>query len=143
MKTLSTTTYFIDSDIPVFGHEVPTFPSGVGEAFEEIVQWLPGGFDRPFFGISRMDGQRMIYVAGALEKFPGEGKPKFPQILAIEKGHYAVSELIGWKENVASIKDVFVGMVENIPNADLAKPCVEWYFDDDKMWCMIKLKEGV
>ena len=44
--------YTVENDIPVFGLQVKTFPSGIGETFDQLVRLLPGGFDRSFYGIS-------------------------------------------------------------------------------------------
>ncbi len=64
----------IENDLKVFGVQVKTFPLGIGEAFDKLVKMLPGGFDRSFYGISYMEGDKMIYYAAAEENMPGEAE---------------------------------------------------------------------
>ena len=67
--------YNLINDIKVFGLQVKSFPRGIGEAFESLIKIVPGGFKRPYYGISYMDTDgHMIYNATALEKY--EAKPK-------------------------------------------------------------------
>jgi predicted transcriptional regulator YdeE len=132
-------TFDIDHDIPLIGTWVTTFPDGIGSAFDAIVEKLPGGFDRPFYGVSMMTTEGISYFAGALEKSDNESKVYQLERITIEKGRYAVEEVNGWLSKIESIKDVFMEMMQD-PAVDLSKPCVEWYFNDDKMWCLVKIK---
>jgi hypothetical protein len=60
--------YLIESDLTVFGVQVKTFPLGIGEAFDQLIQLLPGGFDRSFYGISFLSkAGTMVYIAAATE----------------------------------------------------------------------------
>lgn len=129
----------IADDIHVFGHVVPDFPSGVAAAFDAMVRKLPGGFDRDFYGISAMRDGKMQYVAAAAARKPDEGEIFGYQHFAIEKGEYLAIPLENWREKTQCINDTFHTLTED-PTADLAKPCVEWYVNDETMWCLVKKK---
>ncbi len=67
--------YNLSEDVKVFGFTVKSFPAGIGEAFESLIKTIPGGFDRPYYGISYMDENgQMVYKATALEKFESEAE---------------------------------------------------------------------
>jgi hypothetical protein len=132
-------TFKIDDDIRVFGTIVHTFPDGIGEVFDEIVKRLPGGFDRSFFGICLMTADGIKYIAAAQEKHEGEGRLYGYNNYVIEKGNYATEEIKNWRSKTDSIKHIFDEMYKSRQDADIMKPCVEWYQNDDVMWCMIRL----
>jgi hypothetical protein len=52
--------YNLINNIKIFGVQVKTFPSGIGEAFDELVKML-GGFNRSFYGISKFNDGKMVY----------------------------------------------------------------------------------
>jgi len=100
---------FIDipHDIKVFGHQVLTFPNGVGDAFDAIVERVEGGFSRPFYGLSRMKGNGVIYMAAAIEKFSEEGKQLGYEEYVIRKGKYAAITVTDWHSKLSSLPGVF------------------------------------
>jgi len=68
-------TYDLKKDLKVFGKEVKTFPQAVKEAFSSLLNMIPDGFKRSYYGLSYMDDKgKMVYIATAEEK--DEGKLK-------------------------------------------------------------------
>jgi hypothetical protein len=132
---------YLKNEIRVFGRQVNSFPLGVGEAFDSIVQKLPGGFDRSFYGISTMGENGIRYIAAAEERHPAEPSDYGYESFVIERGRYAARELKDWREKIECIKDVFQELMRENKDLDLSRPCVEWYKDDERMICMIKRKE--
>jgi predicted transcriptional regulator YdeE len=130
--------YTLQNDLKVFGVQVKTFPNGIGEAFEALVKMLPGGFDRPYYGISYMskDG-KMIYIAAAIEKQEGEAEKYNCERYTIEKGEYLVITVNDWRSKTDCIKDVFHEIL-NDSHVDKTKPAIEWYKDEKEMICMVK-----
>ena len=129
----------IQNDIRVFGVEVKTFPHGIGDAFDGLVNRVPGGFTRSFFGISFMEENHMRYFAAAQETFPGEGKQLGFDELQVQKGAYAAVTLTGWRDKTSLIKDIFSRMHAD-PRIDPYSPAVEWYKNNEEMVCLLKLK---
>jgi hypothetical protein len=133
-------TYQLKSDLQVFGVKVNSFPSGVGEAFDRLVNMVPDGFSRSYFGISYMENGQVVYKATAEQKEEDEAERYNCEKATIEKGKYFISVLKDWRTKTDCIKDIFMEMMEE-PGVHLGKPCIEWYLNDNEMWCMMKVKE--
>ena len=127
-------------DQPVFGHLVKTFPNGIGEAFGALMKTIPDGDKRSYYGLSKMDDRgAVLYWVAAEEKFAGEAERYGYERFTILKGNY-LSELVpNWKNNLACIKDVFHQLMQD-DTADTTKHCIEWYYAEDEMLCMIQKK---
>ncbi len=128
----------LDEAIKVFGVQVKTFPLGIGDAFESLIKMIPGGFSRPYFGISYMDQNgTIIYYATAAEKEEGEAEKYQCNRYVIESGEYVSVTVNQWRDKTDCIKDVFHAIMKD-DSVDDTKPAVEWYKNDDEMLCMIK-----
>jgi predicted transcriptional regulator YdeE len=109
---------------------------GISEAFDKLGDML--GFNRPYYGLSKMDSNEVLYVAAALTKSPTE-KSKFKlEEYTIPSGEYAVRVIKDWKRNLSAIPHVFGDLLKT-EGIDNSVPCVEWYKNDDEMLCMVKL----
>jgi len=124
-------------DIQVIGIPVKTFPNGIKEAFDSLMETL--GTNRSYYGVSWMDDpNNVIYYAMAAEAFPGEGKLHGYESLLIEKGDYKTEAVHNWLNKTDSIKDIFHQLMgNNKPGSN--HPCIEWYQSDDEMLCMIRV----
>src|SRR5688500_7550240 len=98
---------FLPEGIKVFGKQVRNFPSGIGEAFHELVKLLPPGDSRPFYGIGECTSEGIIYKAAALETFEGEAERYQCQRYVIEPGDYLCVTVRDWRPKTGSIKSVF------------------------------------
>jgi hypothetical protein len=134
-------TYNLKKDLKVFGKEVPTFPLGVGESFEALINMIPDGSKRVYYGVSHMDETgKIIYKAAAEEKYGGEAEKYGCQRYIIEKGAYLAVTITDWRDKIDCIKDVFHDMMED-DRADKTKEVVEWYKTETEMLCLVKMKE--
>ncbi|MEO6315816.1 MAG: DinB family protein [Chitinophagaceae bacterium] len=130
-------TYTLLHDLYVFGAPVPTFPEGINATFSTLMQKIPNGAQRAYYGLSSMDADGTIsYFAAAEEKFPGEADIYGYQRYCIEKGVYLTVTVHNWRTKTAAIKGVFHEIMQD-ERADNTKPCVEWYKDDNEMRCML------
>ena len=127
----------LESDLDVFGFQVKSFPAGIGEAFDSLLKTILGGFDRPYYGISRMTSNGMEYLAAAIEKFEGEAEKYNYKRYKVEKGEYLTETVKDWRKKTGTINDVFRKMMQD-DRVDKTKPCVEWYKNDDEMLCMVR-----
>jgi predicted transcriptional regulator YdeE len=129
----------LKADIKVFGIEVKTFPTGVDQAFQELIKSTGDqAGERNYYGISGMNNNgKMIYKAVAEEKFKGEAGKYNYQESEIEKGEYFFTTLKDWRSNTNCIKDIFNDMIKD-DRVDKTKPGVEWYKNDKEMLCMVK-----
>ena len=95
--------YNLSNDIKVFGLEVKTFPSGIGEVFDELIKKTGdcAGL-RAYYGISEFKDGKMVYYAVAEEKFQGEVEKYNCERLKIEKGDYLTTTVLnGVKKRIA------------------------------------------
>ena len=131
--------YYQPEDLTLFGIQVKTFPNGITEAFEMLVERF--GKERSYFGISWMDeNQRVIYYAMVSELVKGEGNKYHYEKLTISEGEYHSETIHNWMSKLDSIKDVFHGLMsDSMP--DKNHPCVEWYKSEEEMLCMIRYGE--
>src|SRR5690606_6817670 len=131
--------YHQKHDVIVWGIELRTFPVGIGEAFDKLINML-GGFNRSMYGISFMsDEGQMMYIAAVEEKQPGEGEQYNCQRYTIEKGEYYTVTLKDWRTKTDQINNVFHEMMATV-RVNRMKPAVEWYRNNDEMMCMLKVK---
>jgi hypothetical protein len=132
--------YNMKNDLKVFGVHVKNFPKGIGLAFDSLLEMIPGGFDRSYYGISSMsETGTVVYKAVAEEKFDGEAQKYNCEQDVISKGEYLTVSLKDWRKKTDSIKDIFHEMMKD-DRVDKTKPCIEWYKDDNEMMCMLKMK---
>jgi hypothetical protein len=134
-------TYNLKTDLKVLGKEVPTFPLGVGEAFHALINMIPDGSNRAYYGLSHMDETgKIIYKAAAEEKYEGEAEKYNCERYIIEKGEYLTATITDWRDKTDCIKDVFHDMMED-DRADKSKEVIEWYKTETEMLCLVKMKE--
>jgi DNA-binding cell septation regulator SpoVG len=69
--------------------------------------------------------------------FPVRGKKYNCDNLTIEKGEYLVKPLYDWRTKTDCIKDIFHEIMQD-ERADHTKPAVEWYKNDEEMFCMVR-----
>ena len=132
-------TYTLSQDVKVFGTPVETFPQGIGAAFGAIMQKLPDGEKRSYYGLSTVDTTgKVLYCATAEEKSGGEAKKYGYKRYTIKNGSYLCVTVHDWHSKTDLIKDVFHNMMQD-KRANNTKPCVEWYKNNEEMICMIQM----
>ena len=134
--------YHLKDDIKVFGIEVKTFPSGIGEAFKTLAEMITEGYNRSYYGISQMSSEGIIYKAAAEENYEYEAEKYNCDRFMIEKGEYLIVTVKDWRKKIHSLKDVFTQIMHDNQYDD-TKPCVEWYKNDDEILCMVKCKNAL
>lgn len=114
-----------------------SFPYQIKQAFGSLIDKLSNIEGRTFFGIAYQnnDGE-MIYKAGVLELFDGEGEKLGCEKFVIRKGEYLTERLKNWKTDETMIGMTFKKLAHATP--DTVFPCVEWYDGADVM-CMVRL----
>lgn len=134
-------TFNLINDVKVFGLQVQTFPSGIDEAFNELIKKTGDcAGARAYYGISEFKDGKMRYYAMAGEKYTGEAEKYNYEKLAIEKGEYLTSSIQEWRKKTECIKDVFYEIIQD-PRVNKTKPAIEWYKDDNEMICLVKMND--
>jgi len=130
----------LKNSIKAFGLRVNSFPNGIQQAFEELIEKTGDkAGERNYYGISYMENGNMIYNAAAEEKQAGEAEKFNYKTFTIESGDYVTEKLDDWQSKTNCIKDIFQKIIDD-GKADTTKPAVEWYKNDKEMLCMIKAK---
>jgi hypothetical protein len=128
----------IKENISAFGFRVHTFPNGIKDAFDTLMNLVPDGIDRTYYGISYMNGDEVVYHAAVQELNPGEAERYNCERYTIQKGEYKADRVHQWMKKVHTIKDIFEDMLkDDCPLED--RPAIEWYLNDDEMICMIRV----
>jgi predicted transcriptional regulator YdeE len=131
------TEYTLENDVPVIGAQVKTFPDGIGEAFDRLISMLPDGMHRPCYGICYGTEKGIHYIA-AIAGSTSEAATLNLQSYIIPKGDYVVKSIANWRDKLPAIKEAFHELLSG-DCADISRPCIEWYKNDNEMLCMLKL----
>jgi len=134
--------HHIPHNVKVFGNEVKTFPQGISEAFDKLVQMLPEKDGRPYYGISWCEGNNITYIAAAEQQQQGEAKKYGCKTYTVEKGDYLSIPVYDWLSKTATIKNVFEEIIKD-SRADNKQPAIEIYKNDTEMLCMVKMRVSV
>lgn len=132
-------TTIIDNDIKVFYVTATSFPEGIMDAHKKLQGMVPFSKDRRYFGISRPENGIIVYKAAAEEINPGEAEKWNCDTLVLKKGKYVCETVNDFMNGLQSIGDTFKTLLSR-PGIDPEGYCVEWYFNDKDVKCMVRLQ---
>ncbi|WP_028980471.1 hypothetical protein [Sporocytophaga myxococcoides] len=129
-----------DKDIKVFYVNAKSFPEGIQEAHQKLYSLIPFSKDRKYFGVSRPEhGGGIVYRAAAEELEPGEAEKLHLETLILKKGEYVSITIKDYAKDIMSIDRAFKELLA-LPDLDPQGYCVEWYYNEKDVNCMIRLK---
>jgi hypothetical protein len=131
----------IHNDIKVFYVTAKSFPDGIQEAFDKLYAIIPGSDARVYYGLSRPEKGVVTYRAAVEELYPGEAAKLNCQTLVIRKGIYVSSTIYDFMKNVPEIGQAFRELLSQ-PDLDPEGYCVEWYFNEKDVLCMLRLNDN-
>jgi hypothetical protein len=132
--------YHIEHDLKLFGLHVKTFPLGIGETFDELINNLPEGPVRSYYGISYIKGEKIVYLAMTAERFEGESNQYTYERFVVSRGNYKSIVVKDWSKKTDKMKDLFHEILKDECPVE-TRPCVEWYKDDVEMMCMVRTED--
>ncbi len=100
---------------------------------------VPSG-DIKFYGISRPERGTIEYKAAVEELYQGEAEKLQCETMILKKGKYISLTISDYAKDMQSFGRAFSELLTN-PAIDPEGYCVEWYFNDKDVKCMIRLKE--
>ena len=127
-------------DIKVLYIPAKTFPEGILDAHKKLHSLIPFSTDRKSFGISRPENGGIAYKAGAEEISRGEAEKLNCQTMILKKGKYTSITIQDFMKDPDSIGKTFEKLLAN-PSIDPEGYCVEWYFNEKDVKCMVRLME--
>lgn len=129
-----------DKDVKVFYVNAKSFPEGIQEAHQKLHSLIPFSKDRKYFGVSRPEqGDGIIYRAAAEELEPGEAESLRLESLVLKKGDYVSITIKDYAKDIMSIDRAFKELLA-LPDLDPQGYCVEWYYNEKDVKCMIRLQ---
>jgi predicted transcriptional regulator YdeE len=130
--------YFFENDIVLAFKMADKFPDGVQEAFETLHEVIPFSTNRKFLSISWMNtANEIVYLAGA-EILDNESFPTL-ETFTFKKGTYRGTIIEDFMRDIPKIGLLFQELCRD-PELDPAGYCVEWYFNEKDVKCMVKLR---
>jgi hypothetical protein len=130
----------LEKEVDVIAFKVDSFPDGIGEAFDKLANGVTN-LDRSFYGICYCHREKVSYYAACEMKEPSDADA-IPAIrLKIDKGSYLAEPLWNWRKNIDEIHEIFERMMQD-KRVKSESTCIEWYKDDNVMWCMVKLSNN-
>jgi hypothetical protein len=130
--------FILEQDIKVFCVTATSFPDGVKSAHEALHSLVLFSRERKYFGLSRPQNGVIIYKAAAEEKKSGEGQSLGCETLVIKSGKYICLTIVDFMNNIPAIGKAFQELLTN-PDIDLEGYCVEWYFNEKDVKCMVRI----
>ncbi|MBK7873072.1 MAG: transcriptional regulator [Saprospiraceae bacterium] len=130
-------TYHLEQDWKVLCITADSFPEGVLAAHQKLHSVIPFSDDRKYFGISRpnQDGV-IIYKAGA--ELLSEDEHADLESFIIKAGTYISITIQNYMEDIPAIGKAFEKLLSD-PRIDPQGACIEWYLDNKKVQCMVRL----
>ncbi len=132
--------FSIDKDIRVLCVTAASFPDGVMAAHQEIHKQAPETNARRYYGLSRPEKGVITYKAAAEELYDGEGGEKGMEVLTIRAGKYTGKDITDFMNNIPAIGQTFQQILQE-PNIDPQGYCVEWYYNEKDVRCMVRLAD--
>ncbi len=133
-------TITIDNDITVFYVAATSFPNGVLAAHTKIRAVTPPSPGRKYFGLSRPENGVIAYKAAAGELNSGEASSLNLDTIVLKKGKYLCITIYDFIKDTPAIRNAFQQLIAQ-PGLDPQGYCVEWYYNDTDIKCMVRLAE--
>ena len=129
----------IKDDVRVLYVQAESFPAGVMAAFEKLKAMIPDSDRRTYYGLSRPEDGVIEYKAAVEERTPGEGKKYNCDTIIIQSGRYISADIPDYMKAMQRFREVFQELLGH-PGLDPEGYCVEWYFNEKDVKCMVRLR---
>lgn len=118
-----------------------TFPSGVMAAHKQLHGLLPANPQRKYYGLSRPEnGGSIVYRAAAEALNTHEARDLQLEEVVLQSGSYACMLVTDYMTSINAIGNAFQQLL-TIPGIDPNGYCVEAYFNDTDVMCMVRLAQ--
>jgi hypothetical protein len=134
-------TTIFDHNITIGYIQADSFPDGIMPAYEALHRKIPFSPDRKFLSVSRPEGNGDIsYKAGA-EMLDSDEPAQFGlPTLTLKKGEYLTITVENFMDDIPAIGKAFEELMQS-PDIDPQGYCVEWYFNETDVHCMIRMAD--
>jgi hypothetical protein len=130
-------TIILQEDIKVFYITAKSFPNDILDAHKELHRIIPFSKERRYFGVSRPEQGIIVYKA-AVEELEEDKEIHYNcQSLVIGKGKYRCITILNFMKDPQSIGKAFEELI-SYSDLDPFGYCIEWYFNDKDVKCLVK-----
>ncbi len=133
-------TITLNHDLKVFYTTAASFPDGIMDAYNKLHTLIPPSSGRIYYGLSRPENGIIVYKAAVEESYPGEAEKFNLDTMVIKKGNYISITLNDWVKDTTEIGRIFTTLLHH-PGIDPEGYCVEWYFNEKDVKCMVRLND--
>jgi hypothetical protein len=116
------------------------FPSGLKAAWDTLESRLASLKGRKFYGVSRYEGQQMVYFAGVVPTSDEEVAALGFPTMAVKGGKYARAKLMDWPKHTDDIPRIFDELVRDFPMAPNGW-MLEYYCSQSELHLLMPLAE--
>ncbi|MBB6444489.1 transcriptional regulator [Bacillus benzoevorans] len=132
-------TIVVEKDINVYSITAKSFPDGILAAHQQLHALLPSR-ERKYFGLSRPENGGIVYKAAAAVVEEDKDENIDCESFVIKNGHYRCITVLNYMEELQGIGKAFSKLIAD-PDIDPNGYCVEYYFNDKDVKCMVRLKD--
>ena len=133
-------TYFIKDDIKLICVNATSFPDGISDAFDRLHKVIGVSNERKLYGISYgTENGKTIYKAAAEELDENEAAKLNLEKFVMKRGEYIGTRILNYLDHTESIGRTFEKLLSN-PRLDPNGCCVEMYFNEKDVQCMVRLE---
>ena len=131
----------LEQDIKVLCVKAASFPEDALNAHQKLHALLSRKDKRNYFGISAPDIKgKIIYKAAAEIIDPNEVSELGLEVFIIRKGMYYTVTINDFINCIDKIGSTFQDIISK-KDIDPEGCCIEWYFNDRDVRCMVKINE--
>lgn len=132
-------TTLLQTDVKVYYIQAKSFPGGVQEAHQTLHKLYPQAPGRSYYGISFPGKDGVIQYLAAIH-FKNLNETQIPNLdsFVIRKGDYACEVIHEFMRDIPAIGRTFDKLLKH-PALDPAGYCVEEYFNNTDVRCLVKL----
>ena len=131
----------LEQEIRVLCVKAATFPDDVLNAHQKLHYILPQGSKRNYFGISAPDITGKISYKAAAEITDQIVDSQLGlEVFTIRKGKYYSVVIYDFMNCIYKIGSTFQEIISR-KDIDPEGYCIEWYFNDRDVRCMVKINE--
>ena len=139
-QKISMKTTHISHDLNLLAIAAKSFPEGIIAAFDDLRAIIPGSEVRTCYGISRPENGKISYSAAVEELYPGEAEILHCETITLHKGNYVGCVIQDFMKDTKQIGITFQKLIAE-PEIDPNGYCVEWYFNERDVKCMIRKQD--
>ncbi len=118
-----------------------SFPEGIMQSYKDLDALMSARSPYVCYGLSRMEDGAVVYFAAAEIESEELAKHMGAEYIVVRGGTYVNQDVTNWAQNIPAISRTFDELCA-LPGLDPLGYCVEWYFNEHDVHCMIRLADS-